>query len=297
MTRIQKQCRFGPFRGEFGHLLGHVLPFVTYLHSQGVEVDFCGLEIHQPFFVDSSGKSLVRSYEPLRDFFEEVTPTANDSVEPPDVKKVCDAFTSLAKRSWIPYWDISNQDYYFNHFRWWILKRGFMKATDLTPVYKTRSENSCVLFPRLKSTGSLENNGEIWDYDQVIECLTPFFETVYVVGHPAFSAPVVPRPGVEICLTSDNRVILEKCCNSRLIITPHSGTTYLGDYTDTPVLIIYQHKGSRKIGNFEPTRLTKDGLQGRHPFRFAFTLQEISEQIASLPHTALPTRTQPLHFQ
>ena len=49
---IFKKCYYGPFTGEFGHLLGHNLPFISYLYSKGVKVDFCGMDIYKPFFVD-----------------------------------------------------------------------------------------------------------------------------------------------------------------------------------------------------------------------------------------------------
>ncbi len=241
-----KECRYGPFRGEFGHLLGHILPFVSYLHSIGIKVDFCGMEIYEPFFVDESGQSIVRSYKPLRDYFSESKPKSNISVEPDDVKEVSQRFLRESRMDSIPFWDISDDDYYFYSFRWWILKNKFMRTYDLSKVYKTKDEKSCVIFPRKKKKTelSVKNNGDDWDYCEVAKAVSPYFDKVYVIGHPAFSHSLNSFDNVEVSIANDNKFILEKCSNAKLIISQHSGTVYLGEYTKTQVLIIY--RGGKK---------------------------------------------------
>src|SRR5260221_4534409 len=143
-----KRCYFGPYTGEFGHLLAHNLPFVAYLYSKGVKVEFCGMDIHRPFFVDQNGKEIVSSYLPLRDFFGESVPDCNKAVEPKDVAQITKVFVEKAKRSVYPYWNNSNSEYYFHSFRWWLLKKAYMTTFDLSKIYKTKDENAVVIFPR-----------------------------------------------------------------------------------------------------------------------------------------------------
>ncbi|MCZ8283871.1 MAG: hypothetical protein O9353_00310 [Bacteroidia bacterium] len=71
----EKECYYGPFKGEFGHFLLHNLPFLSHLHQQGVRIHYCGMELHKAFLVDERGNSIIHQYYPLRDFFAEVPPT------------------------------------------------------------------------------------------------------------------------------------------------------------------------------------------------------------------------------
>jgi hypothetical protein len=280
-TMREKKCFYGPFTGEFGHLLGHNLPFITYLYSKGVAIEFCGLEIHKPFFSDEQGKPLVSSYTPVRDFFRESKPDGSKAPEPADVQQLTDQFVATATASGLPYWSHSDHFSYFEAFRWWALKKGYCKTFDLSRLYKTADEDAVVIFPRKinahfphKVKDQLKNNGELWNYQEVAETAAKHFSKVYVIGHPAFSADDLrASERIEICLTNDNRFILEKCCNSKLIITPHSGTVYLGEYTNTPVLIIY--KGGRTIGDIGVTKQFKKGLGERSSFNYAYTIGEI----------------------
>src|ERR1700759_2266664 len=48
----EKECYYGPFKGEFGHFLLHNLPFLSCLHQQGVKINYCGMELHKAFLVD-----------------------------------------------------------------------------------------------------------------------------------------------------------------------------------------------------------------------------------------------------
>jgi hypothetical protein len=278
-TLIKKECYYGPFTGEFGHLLGHNLPFIAYLYSKGVKVHFCGMEMHRPFFIDENGQEIVSSYLSIRDFFHQSLPNCNTAVEPVDINAITSKFAKTAKESGIPYWDNSEFNYYFDFFRWWILKKGFMKAPDLSKVYKTENTNSVVIFPRKFNVNSnpevqLVNNGEQWDYSRIAKIASEYFDKVYVIGHPAFSDVSFDSfENIEVQITNDNSRILELCSNSRLIISQHSGSVYLGEYTNTPVLIIY--KGGKSIGNIEITRQFKAGIGTKHPFRYAYSYEEI----------------------
>jgi hypothetical protein len=280
-TLREKRCYYGPFTGEFGHLLGHNLPFIAHLYSKGVAIDFCGLEIHKPFFIDEKGNHIVSSYAAVRDFFREFLPDGSKAPEPADVKQHTDGFITTAKSSGLPYWSHSDHFEYFESFRWWVLKKGLCKTFDLSKVYKTADEDAVVIFPRKinasfphKVKDQNRNNGELWNYQEVAKTAAKYFSKVYVIGHPAFSADdLAASDKIEICLTNDNRFILEKCCNSKLIITPHSGTVYLGEYTNTPILIIY--KGGRTIGDIEITKQFKKGLGERSSFNYAYSIEEI----------------------
>lgn len=77
-----KECYYGPFKGEFGHFLLHNLPYLTYLHKHGVKINYCGMTLHEAFLHDETGASIINKWYPLRDFFAEVKPRANQVVAP-----------------------------------------------------------------------------------------------------------------------------------------------------------------------------------------------------------------------
>lgn len=278
-TLLRKECYYGPFTGEFGHLLGHNLPFIAYLYSKGIKVHFCGMEMHRPFFVDENGKEIVSSYLSIRDFFHQSLPNCNTAVGPEDISAITSSFIAAAKQSGLPYWDTSEFNYYFDFFRWWILKKGFMKAFDLSKVYKSANTDSVVIFPRKLNVNSspevqLINNGEKWDYSRIAKIASGYFDRVYVIGHPAFTnVDFDSFANIEVHITNDNSKILELCANSRLIISQHSGTVYLGEYTNTPVLVIY--KGGKLIGDIGITQQFKGGLGTKHSFGYAYSYDEI----------------------
>ena len=109
---------------------------------------------------------------------------------------------------------------------------------------------------------------------EIAETVSPYFDKVYVTGHPAMSVDLKSRGNIEVCLTTDNSKILEYCANSQLIITMHSGTVYLGDYTNSQILIIY--KGKPPIGSLQNTLRFKPFLGKKYDFKYAFSLNEIS---------------------
>lgn len=271
-----KRCYYGPFKGEFGNFLGHNLPFLFYLYSKGVKIYYCGMLLHQSLLVDESGKSIIFKYYGLRDFFREVSPGQNDTILPPDVQEHVLAFEREAKGSIYPFFNVGSSFYYWFIHRTWILN-GFMRTPDLKKVYKTKDENSVVIFPRRKGASSTPSNGDPWDWAEVAKVVKPYFDKVYVMGHPVFSVPVEPFDNVEVLITDDNARILEKCSNSRLIINQHSGTCYLGEYTDTQVLVIFH--GKFPISTMRDSIIFKEFLGTKYPLAFAFSLGEIEEYV------------------
>ena len=234
-----KECYYGPFKGEFGHFLLHNLPFLTNLHKRGVKIHYCGMELHRPFLIDDKGNSIIYKFYPLRDFFAEVPSRANETIPPPDVQIEIDKFQKSARACNLPYLNIGDKDMYWFVFRNWQLKKGRQSVYNLEKVYQTQIENSCVIFPRKKGNAVTANNGGPWDYLEVARLISPFFEKVYLTGHPSMSAEMQSEGNIEVCLSTDNKVILEKCCNANLIITPHSGAVHLGLYTNSSVLLIF----------------------------------------------------------
>lgn len=276
LALLLKKCYYGPFKGEFGNFLGHNLPFLTYLYSKGVKIHYCGMLLHKPFLVNEKGESIIYKYYGLRDFFTEVAPRSNVTIPPADVQLEIDKFEKEANSSPLPFFNIGNTFYYWFIHRTWILN-GFMKTTDYSKVYKTKQENSVVIFPRSKGAAASPNNGEPWNWEEVARTVSPYFDKVYVLGHPAFSSPVDPFGNVEVIVTDDNARILEKCCNSKLIITQHSGTCYLGEYTNTPVLIIFQ--GKFPILGINDSIIFKEHIGKKHPFAFSFSMDDIRNYV------------------
>ena len=282
LSLLYKKCFYGPFVGEFGHWLGHNLPFIAHLHHKGVKVFFCGMEINKPFLYDNENNLIVNKGIFVRDFFEEVKPDCNTASAPEDVLKKTNNFTEQAKKSIYPYFNNADYDYYFNFFRWWILKKKYLQAYDLSKKYKTKDEDSVVIFPRKWnkefSTNQLRNNGEIWNYEDLANLASKYFQKVYVIGHPVFSdVNFISSNNIEVHITTDNAIILEKCCNSKLIISQHSGSVYLGEYTNTQILIIY--KGGRQIGDIEITKQFKSGLGNKFEFNYAFDEIEVNNYL------------------
>lgn len=274
LTLKHKKCYYGPFLGEFGHLLGHNLPLLAYLHARGVEIIFCGMEHYAPFFIDEKGEVILKFTFPVRDYFKEKTPSANRlEYLPKDVKQDLQQFITEAITSPYPFWDLRNNDFYFIAFRLWMHYFNFNRTIDFTKIYQTDDENSVVIFPRKKGASFTVNNGGPWDYEDLAHKVKTYFDKVYVIGHPAFSLPFESRDNIEVIITNNNRIILEKCANSKLIITQHSGTVYLGEYTNTPILMIYN--GNPPIGNLTVTKYVKSKLGSKFPFNFAYSLDEI----------------------
>ncbi len=286
-TMLFKRCSFGPFTGEFGHLLGHNLPFIAHLHSKGVKVNFCGMDIYRPFFKDNYGNEIVSTFLELPDFFDIAEPDCNSADETQEIKKITKRFISKSKKSILPYWDNRDSSYYYYYFRYWVAKKKRLKAFDLSMVYKTQNENSVIIFPKkfnsntIRSEKEIKNQGTTWDYFEIAKIVSKHVSKVYVIGHPVFSnVDFNSFDNVEVCFTTDNEYILEKCCNSKLIICLHSGTVYLGAYTKTPVLIIYNGEG--EIGEIEITNFFNNALDQQAKLNYAFNLQEINNYLKKI---------------
>jgi hypothetical protein len=270
----EKECYYGPFKGEFGHFLLHNLPFLSHLHQQGVKINYCGMALHRAFLVDDKGNSILHSYHELRDFFAEVPSRANETIPPADVQKEIDIFTDKALKSGRAFLNIADKDMYWFVFRNWQLKKGRQHLYDIENVYKTKTENSCVIFPRKKGNATTPNNGAPWDYLGLARLVAPSFEKVYITGHPSMSAELASEGNIEVCLSTDNKVVIEKCCNASLILTQHSGAVHIGMYTNTKVLLIFN--GKPPIKGLIDTLRFRENLSEKK-LSYAFSENQITE--------------------
>jgi hypothetical protein len=275
----EKECYYGPFKGEFGHFLLHNLPFLSHLYEQGVKIHYCGMSLHKAFLTDDKGNSIVNTYHELRDFFAEVPSSSNKTVPPTDVQLEIDKFTNEAVKSGKAFLNIADHDMYWFVFRNWQLKKDRQYIYSIENIYKTKKENSCVIFPRKKGNAVTPNNGGVWDYLDIAKNISPYFDKVYITGHPAMSAELKSVGNIEVCLSTDNKVVIEKCCNANLIITQHSGAVHLGCYTNTPVLLIFNGKPPIK-GLIDTIRFRKNLTNQK--INYAFNTEEIVNFVRSL---------------
>ncbi|MBS1652572.1 MAG: hypothetical protein JSU07_11245 [Bacteroidetes bacterium] len=267
-----KECYYGPFKGEFGHFLLHNLPFLSHLHQRGVKIHYCGMALHKSFLVDNNGKSILETYHELRDFFAEVPSSSNETIPPADVQNEIDVFINKAKQSGKAFLDISDKNMYWFVFRNWQLKPERQHAYNLKNVYKTKIENACVIFPRKKGNLFTHNNGGPWDYLNIARIVSPYFDKVYITGHPSMSAELNSEGNIEVCLSTDNKKVIECCANSNLIITQHSGAVHIGAYTQTKVLLIFNGKPPIK-GLIDTLRFRKNLTNEK--INYAFNENEI----------------------
>ena len=272
-TLKEKVCYYGPFKGEFGHFLLHNLPLLMHLHSKGVKIHYCGMSLHKPFMLDEKGKSIVASFTELRDFFGEIKPSANQNKVPSDVEKQIESWKKKAKATGMPFLDIDRTSFYWHGLRNWKLN-GRQHKYDLSKAYAKESTDSVVIFPRKKGGEITPNNGGPWDYLEVARRLSPYFEKVYLVGHPSLSAQVEGYGNIEVKVSADNADTLKFCAEAKLIVTQHSGAVHIGAYVDTPVLLIFNGEPPIK-GLFDTLRFRKNLT--RKPLKYAFSLDEIEK--------------------
>jgi hypothetical protein len=269
----EKECFYGPFKGEFGHFLLHTLPFLMHLHQKGVKIHYCGMALHKPFLIDEQGNSIIYQFYELRDFFAETPPHANEVNPPDDVQIEIEKFKKLAINSGKAFLDIGDKDLYWFVFRNWQLKKGRQQVYSIRNYYKTAEEKSCVIFPRKKGNATVTpNNGGPWDYMEVARAVSPYFDKVYITGHPSMSADVVSEGNIVACLSTDNKVVIEKCCNANLIITQHSGAVHIGIYTNTNVLLIFN--GNPPIKGLIDTLRFRENLS-KQKLDYAFSMTDI----------------------
>ncbi len=275
----KKACFYGPFKGEFGHFLLHNLPFLSHLHMQGVAIHYCGMEMHGPFLRDEAGHDMVHQWYPLRDFFAEAKPSANETLPPADVQGAIEAFRQKAFQSKLPFLDIDQAELYWWAFRNWQLE-GKQHRYDISKLYAPSGKtNSVVIFPRSKGAATTPNNGGPWNYAGLAQALTPYFDQVKLVGHPSLSADVAAAGKVQWCVSSSNADTLLHCAQAQLIITPHSGAVHLGAYVDAPVLLIFN--GQPPIKGLIDTLRFRANLDQK-PLNYAFNLPEIVNFAAAL---------------
>jgi hypothetical protein len=267
-----KECYYGPFKGEFGHFLLHNLPFLSHLYHQGVKIHYCGMALHKPFLIDDKGNSLVESYYELRDFFNEVAPNGNEILPPHDVQQDIEKFHTIAMSSGKAFLNINDKNMYWFVFRNWQLKKGRQHIYNIENVYRTKTENSCVIFPRKKGNAFTPNNGGPWDYLELARTVAPFFDKVYITGHPSMSAELQSENNIEASLSYDNKVVIEKCSNANLIISQHSGAVHIGCYTNTNVLLIFN--GQPPIKGLIDTLRFRKNLTLKN-ISYAFNIEQI----------------------
>ena len=231
----KKECYFGPFVGEFGHLLSHVIPFISYLNELDVKVNYMGPEIHKPLFKSSKSSYIINNYEGLRDFYSEVSPDCNNQYYPDDIGEIIEKFKLDARNSGLPFWDISSRKFYWIGFCKWMYERNHYHTYSFNNFLK---KNQITIFARKKGDHS-PVRGSNWNFQSVINKI--IHETnldIKVLGHPAFSHNFKSSERVKVILTSDNQLILDECKKSKFIINQLSGTHYLGIYCDTPVILL-----------------------------------------------------------
>lgn len=280
-TLIEKECYFGPFVGEFGHLLSHIVPFITFLHSKGVKVNYCGPEIHKTFFYDKNGVLILNNFFVLRDFYNETSPYCNDQNYPVDIGVRINKFLNIAGKSKYTFWDIRDRFFYFYCFCRWQYHNNFTRINKFNKKIN-KNQFNVALFPSKKKNNSHSAyRGEDWDYNKVISTIENLVDKIYILGHPAFSLNINKSIKVEEVLTSDNSMILEKCLESDLIITQMSGAHYLGIYSQTDCAILL------KGNNLDYSNLIKDStyrkkLGEKFPLKVLSDYKSIQEYIKSL---------------
>ena len=273
-TLYFRKCYYGPFVGEFGHLLGHNLPFLAWLKDRNIEIIYCGTEVYRPLMVGDNGEEVVDFKYPIKDIFDQYSPRADKTDYPDFAKEIMAEFVEDAQNSNYPFWDLRDIHFYFIAFRMWMHWTGFVKLIDFSSKSeKNVKENAIAIFPRKKGISHNKNNGAPWDYEEIIRLIKPYVDKIYLVGHPAFSFNIPESPKVELVITSDNKEIAKKCIASKLIITQHSGTVYFAQYCDTPVLVIYN--GEPPIGNIAITKKVIKSLGDKHPMSYCYSYGEI----------------------
>ena len=285
-TFYKKECYIGPFVGEFGHLLSHILPFISFLNSKGIKIHYCGPEIHKPFFRDLEGKLIYETYHELRDFYSEITPRCNEPVYPTDIQSDINKFQSNSKKNNSVYWNLLgnlrrykenypnylDKDLYWNGFCTWIYHNKFLKVHKFKNSLKKYSfkKPSIVLFARKKG-GHSAVRGDDWDYNELILKIKDYCHKITILGHPAFSHTFNETQKVKVLITSDNEVILNECRKANFIINQLSGTHYLGVYLDTPVLLLMK-------GIFDKSNVLKDSKY-RKALKSKFDLKLVENYI------------------
>lgn len=245
----KRECYVGPFWGEFGNFLLHFLPFVMHLYQNGIKVNVICLEHYRPFFTNSEGKFICNEFYPLKKTQTEFPPSGNYlKVIPQGFNEIHRKVVLESKNRRIPFFDLSDSDFYWYSFRNWELSE---KQAFLNLRHVKEKSNKVVLFPRAKGPAYTLNNGERLDYVELSGILSEYFQEVIVVGLPEMSANAEFDNPKIVNRVGDNETVLKECAEARLIVSQHSGAIHVGLYTNTPSLIIY--KGVLPIKGLDDT--------------------------------------------
>lgn len=291
----QKRIVFGPFIGELGHLLAHNLPLISYLHKQGVHVEFIGFERFKPFLKDDKGNNLFGTFHLLRDFSVETKIVSNSAEKTPeDVQRIIESIKKETRENNTPELFIDKPQEYWLYYRKWVHYTKYRYSYSLDKVYATSlvEPNSCAIFIRSKNVVSKEQqsikaeaNGPLWDYQELIRQVARRFNKVYLIGTPneSISNSFKGFDNVICKVGLNNTEMLEVVCNSRLVITPHSGAMYLSAYFNTQFLIIYRGiKHFSEIGDITSTLTFLNRINSKTNLIFAFQNEDLVLKIEEI---------------
>jgi hypothetical protein len=269
-----KEVFIGPFIGEFGNFLSYILPLVTRFYRNGVKVNLLCNEVLRPFLLDEVGSLMVSNEFLLPDFYSNAALAGNKAGLSSEMQETVDRFVETSQSSGNPFIDLSDHNTYWFIYRSWLVHQRMVETIHYDKFYgKQTRENSIVVFPRKKGRESTPNNGEPWDYTALIAQLADLVEKVYVAGHPEFSHSIAGQNNIEVITGKGNDETLRRCSQSKLIICQHSGTVYLGEYTNTQTLVIF--KGPMPIKGINDTLVWDTLLGNRTRMDFAFSEEDI----------------------
>jgi hypothetical protein len=261
-------------------MLVHVLPFLNFLHAQGVAVTFCGHAGQEAFCRDEGGRPTVARYRGLTAWFDRGVPNMNHLMEvtSPEAAEGCEAFRSEARASGEPFFELSDPDRYFEGFwRWWYA-RGYGLLHDLGRAFNPEGvrEDAVGLFTRTKPLGAAQGQGPDFPPESIAALALRHVGRVYAVGHPDQSRPL-EVPGVVNALSRDNGRMLAVLSRCRLILSHNSGAAYVPRLLRVPGVVF--HSGDPR--SFAWTLHCSDPWS-RSPLVRAADLGELAERMREL---------------
>ena len=244
----QKEVYIGPFYGEFGHLLIHVLPFLGYLHQKGIKIRYCGHEGQQDLLVDTDKKPIYTEYFALPPHFDKSVPEMNDYryVKDESVLKLADEWKETAKKSGLPFFDLSDpHNYRFVWWEWWFNNR-YGKLYNIGRAYNPEqiTEHAVAVYSRTKPLGTAQGAGEPFDIVKIVDIAAKYVDKVYVVGHPD-QAHTINHPKVENIITMDNASIIKAVSKCKAILSHNSGAAYMAKMLRIPGIVFHNGELAR----------------------------------------------------
>jgi hypothetical protein len=237
-----KKVYIGPFIGEFGHMLIHVLPFINYLYEQGIQITFCGLNYFESLCRDENGNKIVHDYINLQSYLQTGTPDGNtlDKVTDRNTYIKCLEFVDEARSSMLPFFDMSDPGIYKFWFLWH-LKNGYGKLFNLGKAYNPNNikENAIGFYTRTKVHTGV--TGPEWNVPEVVNIISKYCDIIYVAGHPEQSH-TIDHPKVCNVLSVNNTWSIKFLSRCKIIVSYNSGTAYMPRILGIPAIII--HKGT-----------------------------------------------------